>query len=63
MLITNLLPLLQTAGTWTVQVGPWALPPQAWVPATALIGGFALRVRARQIRGPGAPHAAGRSED
>lgn len=61
-MIANLLPWLQSAGTWTVQVGPWSLPPQAWVPATALIGGLALRVRARQLRGIGISRAENRSE-
>jgi len=61
-MLSNLLPYLQAAGTWTVQVGPWTLPPHAWVPATALIGGLALRVRARQIRGPGAAPAERRED-
>lgn len=41
------IPLLQSAGTWTVQIGPWSLPPVAWMPATAVIGAWALRVRSR----------------
>lgn len=50
--MTANLPLLalQTAGSWTVQLGPWILPPQAWLPATALIGAIALRTRARHLR-------------
>ena len=44
-------PFLQTAGTWSVQFGPWILPPQAWMPATALIGALALRTRARSLAG------------
>jgi len=44
-------PLLQTAGSWTVQFGPWNLPPQAWMPATAVIGAWALRTRARAKAG------------
>jgi len=44
---------LQAAGSvWTVQFGPWNLPPQAWLPATALIGAVALRTRARSFRSP-----------
>jgi len=42
-------PLLQTAGSWTVQFGPWTLPPAAWMPATAVIGAVALRTRARSM--------------
>jgi len=45
------IPLLQTAGSWTVQFGPWNLPPQAWMPATAVIGAWALRARARAQAG------------
>lgn len=56
-MVASLIPVLQTTGTWTVQVGPWTLPPLAWVPATALIGGLALRVRSRQLRSPDVPPA------
>ena len=47
------LPLLQTAGSWTVQFGPWTLPPMAWMPATAVIGALALRARSRARVLPG----------
>ena len=51
---------LQAAGSaWTVQFGPWSLPPQAWLPATALIGAMALRTRARSFR----LHGRKRSQD
>ena len=43
------IPLLQSAGTWSVQIGPWSLPPVAWMPATAVIGAWALRTRKRAI--------------
>lgn len=47
---------LQAAGSaWTVSFGPWSLPPQAWLPATALIGALALRARARSYRSDGRP--------
>ena len=42
------IPVLQSAG-WTVQFGPWSLPPAAWMPATAVIGALALRTRARAL--------------
>ncbi|MCG8469439.1 MAG: hypothetical protein MJB57_14740 [Gemmatimonadetes bacterium] len=45
-----LLPLQAAGSAWTVQFGPWSLPPQAWLPATALIGAVALRTRARSFR-------------
>ena len=48
-----IVPLLQAAGSWSVQFGPWNLPPQAWMPATALIGALALRTRARALAGRG----------
>ena len=47
------IPLLQTVGSWTVQFGPWNLPPQAWMPATAVIGAIALRTRSRSLAGRG----------
>ncbi len=51
MMASWLLGPLQAAGSaWTVQFGPWILPPQAWLPATALIGALALRARARANR-------------
>jgi len=43
------IPLLQSAGSWSVQVGPWSLPPVAWMPATAVIGAWAIRTRQRAI--------------
>jgi hypothetical protein len=43
------IPILQSAGAWTVQFGPWSLPPVAWMPATAVIGALALRTRARAL--------------
>lgn len=43
------IPILQSAGAWTVQFGPWSLPPLAWMPATAVIGALALRTRARAL--------------
>jgi hypothetical protein len=49
------IPWLQSAGTWTVQIGPWSLPPVAWMPATAVIGAWALRVRSRSISGDARP--------
>ena len=42
---------LQAASAWTVQFGPWSLPPQAWVPLTAFLGAFALRTRVKSTRG------------
>ena len=47
-----LIPIQAVASAWTVQVGPWSLPLQAWLPATALIGAIALRTRARSFRPP-----------
>ncbi|MDX1393740.1 MAG: hypothetical protein R3195_05095 [Gemmatimonadota bacterium] len=56
-------PFLQTAGTWSVQFGPWNLPPQAWMPATALIGALALRTRARALAGRAASPSTDSSEE
>lgn len=39
------------ASAWSVPFGPWSLPPQAWMPAAALIGAVALRTRARAAKG------------
>jgi hypothetical protein len=54
------IPILQSAGAWTVQFGPWSLPPMAWMPATAVIGALALRTRSRALsRGRQADDATG----
>jgi hypothetical protein len=51
MIAAHLFVPLQAVGSaWSVQLGPWNLPPQAWLPATALIGALALRTRARALR-------------
>ncbi len=54
MAIEWLLIPMQTAGSgWSVQLGPWSLPPAAWIPVTAVVGAATLRVRSRLLRKPG----------
>ena len=41
-----------TSAAWTVSIGPWVLPPQAWMPAALIVGALAVRthIRARAAR-------------